>query len=86
MNRSFHDSCYHTTLADYVESKVEGAEDSTDQLKEIGNIGHAMNFIDEHLHAGEDITEYFVRELHAMTVNGLEREGDKTPEPIAVTE
>ncbi|PVF10838.1 cell filamentation protein Fic, partial [Yersinia pestis] len=31
----------HTTLADYVESKVEGAEDSTDQLKEIGNIEHA---------------------------------------------
>ncbi|OWF71928.1 cell filamentation protein Fic [Yersinia frederiksenii] len=69
----------HTTLADYVESKVEGAEDSTDQLKDIGNIEHAMNFIDEHLHAGGDITEYFVRELHAMTVNGLEREGDKTP-------
>ncbi|EEQ01531.1 hypothetical protein yrohd0001_19710 [Yersinia rohdei ATCC 43380] len=28
----------HTTLADYVESKVEGAEDATDQLKEMTSL------------------------------------------------
>jgi Fic family protein len=69
----------HTTLADYVESKVDGTESSSDQLKEIGNIENAMNFIDEHLKSGDDITEHFVRELHAIAVVGLEREGDRTP-------
>jgi len=46
----------HTTLADYVESKVEGTELSSDQLKEIGNIENAMSFIDEHLKSGDDIS------------------------------
>lgn len=69
----------HTTLADYVESKVEGNQSSTDQLKEIYNIEAAMEFIDEHLKNGDDITEYFIRELHGLAVTGLQREGDKTP-------
>lgn len=58
-----------------MESKVDGTESSSDQLKEIGNIENAMNFIDEHLKSGDDITEHFVRELHAIAVVGLEREG-----------
>lgn len=69
----------HTTLADYVESKVEGTQDSTDQLKEINNIEAAMSFIDEALKDGDDITEYFIRELHSLAVDGLQQEGDKTP-------
>lgn len=69
----------HTTLADYVESKVEGTQDSTDQLKEINNIEAAMAFIDEALKDGDDITEYFIRELHSLAVDGLQQEGDKTP-------
>ncbi|MBS3826446.1 Fic family protein [Proteus mirabilis] len=69
----------HTTLADYVESKVEGTQNSTDQLKEINNIETAMEFIDEYLKNGDDITEYFIRELHSLAVMGLQREGDKTP-------
>ncbi|MFP1722299.1 Fic family protein [Lonsdalea quercina] len=69
----------HTTLADYVESKVEGTQSSTDQLKEINNIEAAMEFIDEHLNNGDEITEYFIRELHSLAVVGLQQEGDKTP-------
>ncbi|MDK9606077.1 Fic family protein [Lelliottia wanjuensis] len=69
----------HTTLADYVESKVEGMQESTDQLKEINNIEAAMAFIDDYLKNGDDITEYFIRELHSLAVDGLHREGDKTP-------
>lgn len=69
----------HTTLADYVESKVEGTERSTDTLKEIYNIEAAMEFIDENLKNGDDITEYFIRELHELAVTGLKREGDRTP-------
>ncbi|KMW72133.1 Fic family protein [Photorhabdus luminescens subsp. luminescens] len=69
----------HTTLADYVESKVEGTQSSTDQLKEINNIEAAMEYIDEYLSNGDDITEYFIRELHSLAVAGLQQEGDRTP-------
>ena len=69
----------HTTLADYAESKVEGTQSSTDQLKEINNIEAAMAFIDEHLKSGDDISEYFIRELHSLVVAGLQEEGDRTP-------
>jgi len=54
-------------------------QESTDQLKEINNIEAAMAFIDDYLKNGDDITEYFIRELHSLAVDGLHREGDKTP-------
>lgn len=69
----------HTTLADYVESRVEGRAKDTDQLREIANIESAMDYIEESISQGEPITEHFIRELHALTVTHLDREGDKTP-------
>lgn len=70
----------HTTLADYVESRLAvPAAGSGDQLREMANIEEAMRFIEEHFAPGQDVTEHFVRELHAMTVRGLAREGDDTP-------
>lgn len=70
----------HTTLADYVESRLEAAPaELSDRLRELANIEEAMSFIEEHFEPGQDVTEHFVRELHAMTVQGLEREGDDTP-------
>lgn len=69
----------HTTLADYIDSKVEGKAESTDQLLEIANIEKAMDYIEEVIKLGADLTEHTIRELHAMTVMGLRREGDKTP-------
>lgn len=70
----------HTTLADYVESRLETQPVKlSDQLREMANIEEAMNFIEEHFEPGQDVTEHFIRELHAMTVLGLEREGDDTP-------
>jgi len=68
----------HTTLADYVESKLEGQAPS-DQLREMANIEAAMNYIEEHFKPGDAITEHLIRELHALTVQGLKREGDGTP-------
>ncbi|WFQ78912.1 Fic family protein [Xenorhabdus sp. SF857] len=68
----------HTTLADYVESKIAGTQSQDDQLKEIENIEKAMSFIDGHFKSGEDITEHFIRGLHSLAVNNLQREGDKT--------
>jgi Fic family protein len=70
----------HTTLADYVESRLEAQPAPlSDQLREMANIEEAMSFIEEHFQPGQDVTEHWVRELHAMTVTGLEREGDATP-------
>jgi len=69
----------HTTLADYIESKVEGRQEESDPLREIANIEAAMSYIDDVLNPGDAITDHFIRELHALTVRDLEREGDRTP-------
>ena len=70
----------HTTLADYVESKMEGKQQaSSDQLREMENIEAAMAYIEESIQPGNGLTEHFIRELHALTVKELEREGDDTP-------
>lgn len=70
----------HTTLADYIENRLE-AQNATvsDQLREMANIEEAMRYIDEHFEAGQDVTERLMRELHAMTTRQLQREGDATP-------
>lgn len=69
----------HTTLADYVESKLDGNSSPTDQLNEMANIETAMNYIEEYIEPDEPITENFIRELHSIAVKGLVREGDDTP-------
>lgn len=69
----------HTTLADYIESKVEGTAEDTDQLREVANIEKALDYIEQTIRPGTPITELTIRELHAMTVQDLEREGDRTP-------
>lgn len=70
----------HTTLADFVESRLE-AQPATisDQLREMANIEEAMAYIEEHFEPGQDVSEQFVRELHAIAVASLKREGDATP-------
>lgn len=69
----------HTTLADYIDSKVDGKAEETDQLREVANIEKAMDYIEERMKPGVGLTEHFIREIHAMTVHDLLREGDKTP-------
>jgi|TARA_R100000093_G_scaffold30388_1_gene16573 Fic family protein len=76
----------HTTLADYVESKMEGDDTATDQLREISNIERAMSFIEQHFKEGDDVSLHLVRELHAITVGGLDREGDRTPGQLRTTQ
>lgn len=70
----------HTTLADYIESRLV-AQPATlsDQLREMANIEDAMAYIEEHFEPGHDVTEHLIRELHAIAVDELEREGDITP-------
>ncbi|MVV46719.1 Fic family protein [Pseudomonas sp. PB120] len=69
----------HTTLADYLDNKIEGKAADSDQLREVANIEKAMSYIEEIMRPGEPLTERIIREIHAMTVEELEREGDKTP-------
>jgi Fic family protein len=70
----------HTTLADYVESRLEAQPTTpSDQLREMANIEEAMAFTEAHFEPGQEVTEHFLRELHAITVRDLHREGDATP-------
>lgn len=69
----------HTTLADYVESKLESTPASSDQLREMENIEAAMAYIEDVIQPGHGVTEHLIRDLHAITVKELEREGDITP-------
>ena len=70
----------HTTLADYVESKLGGArQPPSDQLREMENIESAMTYVEESIQPGDRLSEHFISELHAITVGELEREGDATP-------
>lgn len=70
----------HTTLADYVESKLDGTQQTpSDPLREMENIEAAMSYIEDSMQAGDQLTEHFVRELHSIAVKDLVREGDDTP-------
>ncbi|MEO6281614.1 Fic family protein [Roseateles sp.] len=69
----------HTTLADYVEAKVNAAEGSADAFQEIANIEQAMDAVEGGVSPGAPLGEHLLRGLHAMAVQGLVREGDKTP-------
>jgi Fic family protein len=69
----------HTTLADYVESSLDGTATVGDHLAEIANIEEAMAYIESAMHPGAEVSEHFIRELHALAVRNLVREGDATP-------
>lgn len=70
----------HTTLADYIETKVTAPVGTpSDTLREIENIEAAMRHLEETVQPHEPISEHLIRSLHAVAVEGLEREGDRTP-------
>jgi Fic family protein len=69
----------HTTLADYVESKVADGSSANEQVREIQNIERAMQQVEDTVQQGEPFAEAWLRALHATTVDGLSREGDRSP-------
>jgi Fic family protein len=87
----------HTTLADYIEARIEARFDASldspppaaspqadllplaGPIREIENIERAMDYLDTAVTAGTPLTHTLLRELHALTVDGLTREGDRTP-------
>ena len=74
----------HTTLIAVIneataEKDDENKPEPEDMLCEIININNAINYIETYLKEGDVITATFVRELHAITVDGLKRDGSQTP-------
>jgi Fic family protein len=68
-----------TTISEYIERKIEKRERSSERFSEIANVEAAMDFIEQNIDEGSEVTHHFVRELHHLVVGDLTREGDKTP-------
>lgn len=75
----------NTTLADYVETKVGASglgdppSEKVEGFREIANIERAMKHIEEVVKPGAPVSEHLIRSLHHIAVDGLTREGDRTP-------
>lgn len=72
----------NTTIAEYIETKIDQSKSSPPNIREIQNIEETMSFIEEHID-DSPINRIFISEVHKMIVDGLEPspqgEGDKTP-------
>lgn len=69
----------HTTIAEYVETKIAAPQHPAESIEEIDNIEKALSFVEENMKSGTSISHQFIKELHNITVLGLKREGDATP-------
>lgn len=71
-----------TTIAEYIETKLDNEVNVSSGIQEIQNIEKAMEFVEENIY-DNPINELFVSELHKMIVEGLplppDGEGDRTP-------
>jgi Fic family protein len=68
-----------TTISEYIERKIEHQERSSERFSEIANVEAAMDFIEESISEGTEITQHFISELHQLVVGELTDEGDRTP-------
>ncbi|MEI6532869.1 MAG: Fic family protein [Candidatus Roizmanbacteria bacterium] len=70
----------HTTIAEFIETKLSSEKNIGEDISEIMNVERAMNFIDDTIDDNE-INEAYIRELHKYVVTGLSasKEGDITP-------
>ena len=72
----------NTTIAEYIETKIDGAEQIPVSIQEIQNMEKALGHIDS---SGENliVNRDFVSDLHKMVVENLpsppDGEGDATP-------
>lgn len=65
----------HTTIAAFVLKQNESNAGQDEQVDEIINLLHAMDFIDENI-VDHRINGQFIREIQDMAVHNLRREGD----------
>ncbi|GAA4319163.1 Fic family protein [Compostibacter hankyongensis] len=72
----------NTTIAEYIETKLDEHRSIPPSIREIQNIEKAMDFIDEHIKEFP-INRAFLSEMHKMVVDGLAAppagEGDALP-------
>jgi len=72
----------NTTVAEYIETKLEANERVSEGIREIKNIEKAMEFIEDNI-KDYPINRMFLSELHKMIVDDLlappQGEGDHTP-------
>lgn len=72
----------NTTIAEYIETKLDDTHNTSSDIREIQNIEKAMEFIEENI-IGYPINKAFISELHKMIVKDLppppNGEGDRTP-------
>lgn len=71
----------HTTLIAAANEMTTAPEERrlSDEMNEIYNIRNAIAYAEENLHQGDKITLTFLREIHRIITNGLEKDGSKTP-------
>ncbi len=71
----------NTTVAEYIETKLEANESVSERIREIKNIEKAMEFVEDNI-KDYPINRMFLSELHKMIVNDLlpppQGEGDHT--------
>ncbi len=69
-----------TTIAEFIESKLEDKANPDEKIIEIRNMEKAMDFIDKQIDS-HPINRAFVSELHKIVAAGLspDKEGDATP-------
>lgn len=68
-----------TTISEYIERKIENEERSNERFSEIANVEAAMDFIEESISEGTELTHHFIKQLHQLVVGELTDEGDRTP-------
>ena len=69
----------NTTVAEYIETKIEGetASPRVDEgIQEIANIELAMGYIEEYIGSGYPINETFLKAIQQIIVQDFGREGD----------
>ena len=71
----------HTTILEFIDTKIDKSKPKDEGIKEIQNVEDALAFIDETINHKTDfeINEAFIKELHRIAVEWLSREGDRTP-------
>lgn len=69
----------NTTIAEYIETKIDPSIRNDEGIQEISNMEDAMTFIEDTLDNETPINRAFVYELHKLTVKNLSTEGDRTP-------
>lgn len=71
-------SILDAVVGDSSRRTLPGSGPFDEGVQEILNIQEAMDFIEEHVRTSP-INHLFIRELHQLVVQGLSREGDRTP-------